>query len=133
MQVLNLQILLQETAKSFASSKAESEVYSIYMEATQFDEIYKNQRLAEIEIQSIKDQRNLLITEQQVWNILFIYFIVILFKLHVFISCTTSNDFFHFNETAHIYMTIEDICTNLYVTRNLPWSNLSYHKKLHWE
>lgn len=44
---------LQDTARSFGGSKADSERYRVYMEATQFDVIIEMLKLSEVDVDTI--------------------------------------------------------------------------------
>ena len=48
---------MQDTARSFGSSKADSDRYRIFMEATQFDVIIETLKLSEVDVETMKSRK----------------------------------------------------------------------------
>ena len=48
---------MQDTARSFGSSKADSDRYRVFMEATQFDVIIETLKLSEVDVETMKARK----------------------------------------------------------------------------
>lgn len=57
MNFARVALLLQDTARSFGSSKADSDRYRIFMEATQFDVIIETLKLSEVDVETMKARK----------------------------------------------------------------------------